>query len=52
MSRTAWATQKSVSGKSPYVDDLVRAVEQLVDAVKPLVEQKKYLRNLMDKAAG
>ena len=52
MSRTAWATQKSVSGQSPYVDDLVRAVEQLVDVVRPIVEQKKYLRNLMDKAAG
>ncbi|EPT04630.1 hypothetical protein FOMPIDRAFT_1027874 [Fomitopsis schrenkii] len=52
MSRTAWSTQKSVSGQSPYVDDLIRAAEQLVEAVKPLVEQKKYLRNLMDKAAG
>lgn len=51
MSRTAWSTQKSVSGQSPYVDDLARAVEQLVEAVKPLVEQKKYLRNLMDKVA-
>ncbi|KAH9935765.1 Vps53-like protein [Fomitopsis serialis] len=52
MSRTAWATQKSVSGQSPYVDDLARAVEQVVDTVKPLIEQKKYLRNFMDKAAN
>ncbi|TFY62573.1 hypothetical protein EVJ58_g3787 [Rhodofomes roseus] len=52
ISRTAWATQKSVSGQSPYVDDLVRAVEQVVDTVKPLIEQKKYLRNLMDKTAS
>ncbi|KZT71823.1 hypothetical protein DAEQUDRAFT_744138 [Daedalea quercina L-15889] len=52
ISRTAWATQKSVSGQSPYVDDLVRAVEQVVDSVKPLIEQKKYLRNFMDKAAS
>ena len=51
MSRIAWTTVNLVSGQSPYVDDLALAIEQVVDTVKPLVEQKKYVRNFFDKAA-
>ena len=39
-----------VSGQSPYTDELVKSAEQLVVVIKPLVEQKKYLRNFFDKA--
>ncbi|PCH36062.1 hypothetical protein WOLCODRAFT_108133 [Wolfiporia cocos MD-104 SS10] len=52
MSRTTWATLKSVSGQSTYVEDLSKAIEQVVETVKPLVEQKKYLRNFLDKASS
>lgn len=51
MSRTAWGTVSLVSGQSSYVDDLVKAIEQVANNVKPLIEQKKYLRNVFDKAA-
>ena len=51
LSRTPWATVKHVSGQSAYVQDLLNAVEQVAEVVKPLVEQKKYLRNFFDKAA-
>ncbi|KAJ7902181.1 Vps53-like protein [Mycena olivaceomarginata] len=52
MSRSSWATLKQVSGQSAYTVDLVNAVEQVVESVKPLVEQKKYLRNFLDKACS
>ena len=51
MSRLSWSTMNLVSGQSSYVDDLVKAIEQVADTVKPLVDQKKYLRNFFDKAA-
>ena len=51
MARTAWGTLSLVSGQSAYVDDLVQAIEHVIDAVKPLVEQKRYLRNFFDKAS-
>jgi len=51
MARTSWTTGRNqVSGESAYVGDLVKAIEQVVEIVKPLVEQKKYLRNFFDKA--
>ncbi|KAJ7282965.1 Vps53-like protein [Mycena rebaudengoi] len=52
MSRSSWSTQKQVSGPSAYTADLVGAVEQVVETVKPLVEQKKYSRNFLDKACS
>ncbi|KAJ7497608.1 Vps53-like protein [Mycena latifolia] len=52
MARSSWATLKQVSGQSAYTADLVNAVEQVVESVKPLVEQKKYLRNFLDKACS
>ena len=52
MSRLTWANLSLVSGNSPYVDDLVQAVEHVADIVKPLIDQKKYLKNLFDKVAG
>jgi hypothetical protein len=49
MSRTVWPNLKQVSGQSAYAGDVVSSVEQVIALVKPLVEQKKYLRNLFDK---
>ena len=51
LSRTPWATVKLVSGQSSYVQDLLNVLDQIAEAVKPLIEQKKYLRNYFDKAA-
>jgi hypothetical protein len=51
MARTAWPTLNQVSGQSIYVAELAAAVEGIIDAIKPLIEQKKYLRNLFDKAS-
>lgn len=51
MSRIAWTTVNLVSGQSSYVDDLVQAIDQVVETVKPVIEQKKYVRNFFDKAA-
>ncbi|KAJ7647012.1 Vps53-like protein [Roridomyces roridus] len=52
MARSPWATLKQVVGPSPYTTDLVNALDQVVESVKPLVEQKKYLRNFVDKACS
>ncbi|KAI0339913.1 hypothetical protein BDW22DRAFT_1414917 [Trametopsis cervina] len=52
MSRSVWSSLSLVSGQSPYVEEVVKAVEQVTDVVKPLIEQKKYLRNYLDKAAS
>ncbi|TBU33936.1 Vps53-like protein [Dichomitus squalens] len=52
LSRTPWTTVKLVSGQSAYVQDLLSIIEQIAEAVKPLVEQKKYIRNYFDKAAS
>jgi hypothetical protein len=49
MSRLNWSNLDQVSGQSHYVGDLVKATEQVVETIKPLVEQKKYLRNFLDK---
>jgi hypothetical protein len=50
MSRTSWEKLNQVTGQSSYVDDLARAIESFCDIIKPLIEQKKYLRNFFDKA--
>ncbi|KAF8070050.1 Vps53-like protein [Lyophyllum atratum] len=52
MARTTWTATNQVSGQSAYAGDLVSAAEQVIEIVKPLVEQKKYLRNLFDKACS
>ncbi|KAI0048281.1 hypothetical protein FA95DRAFT_1588772 [Auriscalpium vulgare] len=52
LTRTTWTTHVDVSGQSPYVGDLVRALDTVAEAVHPLVESKKYLRNFFDKAAS
>lgn len=49
MSRSNWSNLNQVSGQSHYVGDLVKAAEQAVENIKPLIEQKKYLRNFLDK---
>ena len=51
MSRTSWGVLNLVSGQSAYIDDLVRAIEHVVETATPLIEQKRYLRNFFDKAA-
>ena len=50
MSRISWNTLSQVTGQSPYTHELVKVAEQVVETIKPHVEQKKYLRNLFDKA--
>ncbi|KAG1752867.1 Vps53-like protein [Suillus lakei] len=52
MSRMSWEKLNQVTGQSSYVDDLARAVESFCDIIKPLIEQKKYLRNFFDKACS
>ncbi|TFK44162.1 Vps53-like protein [Crucibulum laeve] len=52
MARTSWNTVNQVSGPSAYSEELVKAIEQVVDVVRGRVEQKKYLRNFMDKACS
>jgi vacuolar protein sorting-associated protein 53 len=51
LTRTIWINHELVTGQSPYVDDLIRALESITEAIVPLVESKKYLRNFFDKAA-
>lgn len=51
LGRTSWSTVNQVSGPSPYTGELVKAAEQVIETIKPLIEQKKYLRNLFDKAS-
>jgi len=51
LARTTWPTVNQVSGPSPYTGDLVKSADQVVELVKPLVEQKKYLKNFFDKAS-
>lgn len=50
LSRTSWSSINQVSGPSAYTGDLVKSVEQVAELMKPLIEQKKYLRNFFDKA--
>ncbi|KAF9227157.1 hypothetical protein BS17DRAFT_449775 [Gyrodon lividus] len=52
MSRVNWGAMSQVSGHSPFVDDIAQATEQVVEVIKSLVEQKKYLRNFFDKACS
>ncbi len=51
LTRTTWINHELVTGQSPYIGDLVRALESITEAIVPLVESKKYLRNLFDKAS-
>nr|VWO97163.1 Chloride channel protein [Ganoderma boninense] len=52
LSRTPWSTVKQVSGQSVYIQDLLRAIEQIAETVKPILEQKKYTRNYFDKISS
>jgi hypothetical protein len=52
MSKAPWASINQVSGPSPYVRELVEAINATLDQVKGKVDQKKYVRNLLDKAAN
>jgi hypothetical protein len=51
MSRVNWGAMNHVTGHSPFMDDITKATEQVAELIKPLVEQKKYLRNFLDKAS-
>jgi hypothetical protein len=50
MSRIPWNAVNQVTGQSPYAHKLNRVAKQNIETTKPHVEQKKYLRNLFDKA--
>ncbi|KAH7107994.1 Vps53-like protein [Auriculariales sp. MPI-PUGE-AT-0066] len=52
MSTIMWAQQDAVHGQSGYVAGLVNAIDTVAEAVRAGVEQKKYLRNFLDKAAN
>lgn len=52
LGRTSWSSVSQVSGPSAYTGDLVKAAEQMTELIKPLIEQKKYLRNFFDKACS
>ncbi|KAI0316499.1 Vps53-like protein [Amylostereum chailletii] len=52
LTRTSWINHEQVTGPSSFVNDLVHALEQVTDSVRPLVESKKYLRNFFDKTAS
>ncbi|KAN0103653.1 Vps53-like, N-terminal domain containing protein [Russula decolorans] len=52
LTRTTWINHELVTGQSPYIGDLVRALESITEAIVPLVESKKYLRNFLDKASS
>ncbi|TDL24222.1 hypothetical protein BD410DRAFT_786323 [Rickenella mellea] len=52
MAKAARTNAEHVSGSSAYVGDLINSIDQVTDITRPLVEQKKYLRNFLDKAAG
>jgi hypothetical protein len=51
LSRTSWAQLTIVSGPSAHIETLVQAVEIFVALAKDRIEQKKYLRNFLDKGA-
>lgn len=52
MVKTQWPSIVNVSGPSAYVSELTKAIDEVADAINPLIEQKKYLRNFFDKAAA
>ncbi|KAG9316811.1 Vps53-like protein [Chiua virens] len=52
MSRVNWGAMNHVTGHSAFMDDITQATEQVTELIKPLVEQKKYLRNFFDKASS
>lgn len=52
LTRTVWANVKNVSSQSAYMNELVPVISGIADLTRDLVEKKKYLRNLYDKAAS
>ncbi|KAI9507909.1 Vps53-like protein [Russula earlei] len=52
LTRMTWTNHELVTGQSPYVGDIVRALESITEAIVPLIESKKYLRNFFDKASS
>ena len=52
MTKTSWASIETVSGASVYMSEMTKKIEQIVEVVRPMVDQKKYLRNFYDKAAS
>lgn len=52
MATTSWAAQETVLGQSSYVPGIISSVDSVVEAARNGIEQKKYLRNFLDKAAN
>lgn len=52
ITKTAWSQVENVSGRSPYVSDLVGTIKQVAEIVKEKVDQKKYTKSFADKAVG
>lgn len=47
-----WSQVGHVSGKSPYVDEVASALEQVAVVVRQDVENKRFVRSFCDKAVG
>ena len=50
--KTSWQSITTVTGPSSYIHGLTKSVESVVSTVQASIEQKKYFRNFLDKAAG
>jgi len=49
---TAWSNVENVSGRSPYVSDLVGSIKSVAEVVRERINHKKYVRSFADKAVG
>lgn len=50
--KTSWSNVENVSGRSPYVSDLVGSIKSVAEIVRERVNQKKFVRSFADKAVG
>jgi hypothetical protein len=49
---TSWSNVENVSGRSPYVSDLVGSIKSVAEVVRERINHKKYVRSFADKAVG
>ncbi|KAG7531596.1 hypothetical protein FFLO_04255 [Filobasidium floriforme] len=50
--RTSWSNVENVSGRSPYVSDLVGSIKSVAEVVRERVNQKRFVKSFADKAVG
>ena len=51
LAKITWTGIANVSGSSAYMNNLTASIEQVISIIRPLIDQKRYLRNLLDKAS-